>query len=176
MSQAPPTSIPPTSPAAPPTTPPNRVNTAIRSFFGVAVVAFVSGVAVLAFSQDDEPFSATEAPEAVVRSYINAFAQGDCEQVAALSTTRSLEVNGVDPEQTVDWCQTLPLGGVLADNYEIDDIQTVAIQGDRAEVEFFVSIAGISTPEANRAVLFREDGEWKVDATFAGIDGLDLEP
>jgi hypothetical protein len=157
-------------------TPQSRSTTAIRALFGVAGLAFVMGIAVLVVSQDDEPFSPGAEPEAVVRNYINAFAQGDCERVAELSTERSLEFNGIDTSQNVDWCQTLPLGGILADNYEIDDIHTVSIEGDRATVEFFVSALGLSTPEPNRAVLFKEDGEWKVEATQAGLGGFGFEP
>lgn len=162
---------PPTPAPAPVPAPSNRANVAIRFFLGLAVVSFVAGVAVLAVSQDDEPYSATDAPENVLRQYLTAFSRGDCERVAELSTERSLDADRVDPSENVDWCQALPAAsGIIADNVEIESIETLSMTSDYATVEFSFSVVGFPA-EDNMAYLSRDNGEWKIDSTSLGNTG-----
>jgi hypothetical protein len=123
----------------------------------VLVVLVVGAGAVLVTRDSDD-----SSPDAVVRTYYDAFVNGDCDRMADQLTEESLVQEGQTVEETMQLCEQAFDDPELDMDIAVDEVSTVSEEGDTATVEVTVTAAG-ETNTSNVPVV-REDGQWKIDA------------
>jgi hypothetical protein len=157
----------------------------------VLVVLVVGAGAVLLFTGDDDdddtasgggedtpagedaPEDGDDSPEAAVTSYFEAFADGDCDQMAGLLTDESLVQDGQTAEETVALCEQSFEDTRMDLDFTLDDVTTVSEEDDTATVEVTATAQGQTNTQT--VPLVREDGRWKIDGVSFTEDAEEIE-
>lgn len=121
----------------------------------VGVVVAVGVAVALALSRGGD--GGSDSPEDAVRTYLDTFRRGDCEDLAAMTAAETFE--NTPRDEWMSGCQQA-VATIRTDQLQFDDVEVTSEEGDNATVSVTMALGG-QTDSVDFDVV-REDGTWKV--------------